>query len=45
MNYNKPEISLLGKAGEVIADVNHNPKQLSSGDNGKPINPAYDLDE
>lgn len=43
--YRKPELTLLGEAATLIQDVNHNPKKLNSGDNGKPIDPAYDLDE
>jgi len=41
MNYNKPEVVVLGEADQVIQSI----KNGASGDNSLVLNPAYDLDE
>jgi len=43
MNYNKPEIAILGEASRVI-ESNPMNKSGSSSD-GTQVDPAYDLDE
>ncbi len=47
MNYKKPELTILGDARTVIADIQHSSKWGVDSDGGRPQKnpPAYDLDE